>query len=114
MPAGTFNIIVEKGATFTKTLTLTDDSDNPVDLTNVTDARSQLRTRPQDTVAFDFDVSVDSDGTLGLVSWTMSAAVTKTIPAGKGSYDLEIQWADGTIQRLLEGTATVRENITRE
>lgn len=112
MPAANYNIVIDKGATFEKNLTIRDNANLPLDLTAVVSARSSLRTRPQDDTAYNFTVTV-SDAVNGEINWTMSATNTNLLPAGTNSYDLEIEWADGRVERLLMGTATVRPNITR-
>lgn len=107
MPAATRNIVIEKGATFSKTLSLIDGADQAVDLTDAT-AQAKFRQRAQDTDSVDFTVTIDTPETDGQITWGMTANTIATLPSGKGVYDLTVTYADGTSQRLLEGTVTVK------
>lgn len=132
MAAQTKNLYLEQGATFTRSFTyypadsveVDDDGDvtiigPPYDLTGCT-ARMQIRRRPGGTVL----LSLSSDGgtiTLGDAAGTveMSAAETLTtaIPFRprqyEAVYDLEIEFPDGRVDRVIEGAVTVSPDVTR-
>lgn len=112
--SGTFNITIEQGATFQKTLIYKDANGDAIDLTNVTEARAQIRpTKASETVE-DFTVEVDDDPTTGKIHWSMDATTTAGLTAPSTQYyDLEIEFSDGTVRRLLQGTATVDAEVTR-
>ena len=57
MSAGQYNITIEKGTTFSKTLTVKDEAGAVVDLTGAT-ARAKYRTRSQDDTSYPFTVTV--------------------------------------------------------
>ena len=111
MAAGKHNILIEQGATYSKTLTIKDTSGDPVNLTGKTFA-SKLRRRPTDTNAaatFTFTVLNAAAGT---VRWSMPATTTSGIVAEPHYYDLEM--TDGaTVTRLMEGTAFVPFEVTK-
>jgi hypothetical protein len=111
MAAGKHNILIEQGATFSKTLTLKDEHDAPINLTGKTFA-SKLRRRHTDTAAsatFTFTVI---NAALGTVRWSLTATQTAGILAEPHYYDLEM--TDGaTVTRLMEGTAFVNFEVTK-
>lgn len=115
MPAGKTDLYVEKGATFATTLTWRDVNNNPVDLTGYT-ARLQIR---RAAAAEDVLVGLTSGagltlgGAAGTIAVRIEATVTAAIPADAGVYDLELQAADGTVTRLVEGTVTFSPEVTR-
>ena len=47
------------------------------------------------------------------VSLTMSKTTTADLKPGKYLYDLLLEYPDGTIERILEGTVHVKKTITR-
>ena len=111
MAAGQYNIIIEKGTTFGKTLTVKDDVGDAVDLTGAS-ARAKFRTKAQDGSSYTFTMAV-TDAANGIISWDMDAATTTTLPSGKGVYDLEIVYSDASVDRILTGNVTVSEFINR-
>lgn len=114
MAAGTHNIVIEQGATFLRTLQILDSLDAPVNLSDVTVVRGQIRKTYSAPTSFAFSLSV-SNAALGLISWSMSAAVTETIPTSSIEsyvYDVELVRAD-SIERILQGTATIYPEVTR-
>lgn len=112
MAAGEYNIIIDKGATFAKTLTLRSANNDPMDLTDVAEVRASLRRSSNNDESWNFDFAIPTP-TSGQIEWSMSANTTDLLPGGNCLYDLELEWDNGTIDRLLMGTATVRFNITR-
>lgn len=114
MSAGIYNITIEEGATFQKQITYKDANGNVIDLTDVTDARAQMRPTIASGSSTAFTVAVDADPTTGIIHWSMSATTTAGLSAPSTQYyDLEIEFADGTVRRLLQGTVTVDPEVTR-
>lgn len=111
MAAGQHNIIIEKGATFSKTLIVKDSAGDVVDLTGATVA-GKFRSDKQEDTNFAFVFTIDTPAS-GNISWTMSDTVTATLPAGHGFYDINVTYSDNTVQRILEGTANVKEWVGR-
>lgn len=114
MAAGVYNITIEEGATFQKQITYKDANGNVIDLTDVTDARAQMRPTIASGSSVAFTVEVDADPTTGIIHWSMNATTTATLSAPSTQYyDLEIEFSDGTVRRLLQGTVTVDPEVTR-
>lgn len=111
MAAGKLNIVIEQGATFSKTLTIKDVDGDPINLTGRT-FRSQIRRRPTDTnPAATFTMAV-VNASAGTVSWQMSATTTAGIVPEPHYYDVEMQ-DNGVVTRLMEGTAFVNFEVTK-
>ena len=111
MAAGKHNILIEQGATYSKTLTIKDTNGVAINLTGKTFA-SKLRRRPTDTTAAATFTLTVINAAAGTVSWQMSATTTAGIVAEPHYYDLEM--TDGaTVTRLMEGTAFVNFEVTK-
>ena len=115
--AGKLNLTIEQGATFTKRLTWKAGSPSaPVDLSGCT-ARMQVRAKISDTAVL-LELTTENDGiTLGDEAGTIDLSVTAEQSAAitwkGGVYDLEIEFADGVVKRLVEGSITVSPEVTR-
>lgn len=106
------DITIQQGATFAKTLTITDDSDVAIDISNDT-FRGQVRKHYTATdIQASFTLAI-TDGPNGIVSWSISATDTAAMGHGKFYYDIEWVKADGNVVRLLEGIADTTPEVTR-
>lgn len=115
MAAGTHNITIEQGATFTLNLVWRDSNAALVNLTGYT-ARMQVRQKhTSDTAALSLTSEAGDivlGGALGTIVVTAAATVTDDIPFRSGVYDLEL--INGTVvTRLLQGVATITPEVTR-
>lgn len=133
MTAKTMDLLLEQGATFELDFTWADTStltgvevSIPKDLTDCK-ARMQLRAGYGKTVmvtATTENGRITLGGADGGVHVRLSAGVTDqcvlyhTATGLEGvrrraRYDLEVQWPDGTVDRVLEGRVLIHSNITR-
>ncbi len=115
MPAGTYNLVIEKGATFERTITWKDDAGNPVDLTGYT-ARMQIRetvTADPPVVSLTVGSGITLGGAAGTIQIVIDATTTAGIAASQGVYDLELEDGSGKVTRLLAGSVTFLEEVTR-
>jgi len=113
MAAGQLNILMEQGATFSRTLTVYSTGTTPLNLTGKT-LRGQLRKNLSDaTVAGTFVFTLANQTTSpGVATWIMAATDTALLPAQTLRYDVEL--VDGTtVTRILEGEAFVSGEVTR-
>jgi hypothetical protein len=62
------------------------------------------------STSYAFTVGLTS---IGVVSLSMSANTTSSIPAGRYLYDLEVQDQNGVVSRLVEGIVTVSPEVTK-
>lgn len=117
MSAGYHHFIIEQGATFGQTLTLKDSSDTVINLTGYASAEMDLRETPESSSEVLTLTTANSrialGGSAGTVTLTISAADTANLTAGDGVFDLEVVDGSSNIYRILEGTYSVRRNISR-
>lgn len=117
MAAGYHHFVIEQGATFNQTLTLKDSSGTVINLTGYTSGEMDLRENPEATSAIVTLTTANSGITLGGAAGTVTLLISSTntanLTAGDGVYDLEITSGNGVVTRLLEGTYSVRRNISR-
>ena len=111
MAAGTYNFILEQGATFNRILTLKENN-SAMNLTNYTVASKMRSTHDSSTVAGTFTCTI-SDATAGEITMQMTNSTTANIEEGMYVYDIEITNSAGTVTRILEGTVTVNPEVTR-
>ena len=117
MSAGYHHFIIEQGATFGQTLTLKDSSDTVINLTGYASAEMDLRETPESSSEVLTLTTANSrialGGSAGTVTLTISASDTANLTAGDGVFDLEVVDGSSNIYRVLEGTYSVRRNISR-
>lgn len=85
----------------------------PVDLTGAT-ARMQIRAGVGGALLLELTtenggLAITGPGTL---TRTLSATETAALTWTDGVYDLEVEYADGTVQRYLQGAVTVSREVT--
>lgn len=85
----------------------------PVDLTGAT-ARMQIRAGVGGALLL--ELTTENDGLAitgpGTLTRTLSAAQTAALAWTEAVYDLEVEYADGTVQRYLQGAVTVSREVT--
>ena len=111
MSAGTYNFILDQGATFTRQLTVKD-NDSAMDLTGYSVASKMRSTHDSSTVVGTFTCTI-SNATGGIITMSMTNSTTGAIEEGIYVYDLEMTSGGGVVTRLMEGTVTVNPEVTR-
>ena len=111
MSAGTYNFILEQGATFNRILTLKEDG-GVMNLTGYSVASLMRSTHDSSTVVGTFTCTV-SNATGGQITMTMTNSTTGAIEEGIYVYDIEIASGVGVVTRIMEGTVTVNPEVTR-
>lgn len=114
MTAGRYNIVVERGATFDRTLTWYTDlaQQVPKNLTGYT-AAMEIRKSPGETVILTLATGsgITLGGTLGTIAILITVTQTNALAAGRYRYDMLL--ISGTVKtRLFEGECEVRDKIT--
>ncbi|XXQ53890.1 hypothetical protein ACA040_002572 [Xenophilus aerolatus] len=117
MAAFKLKLSIDQGATFTRQVTWkTGKPATPVDLTGCI-ARMQIREAiesPEVLVSLTTaNGGITLGGAAGTVALRIEAAATAEFQWTAGVFDLEIEFADGTVRRLLAGTVTVSPEVTR-
>ena len=117
MAAGFHHFIIEQGATFQQVLTLKDSSGTLINLTVFTSGEMDLRANPESDTAIvtltTANGGITLGGSAGTVTLLISATNTANLTAQDGVYDLEITSGTGVVSRLLEGSFSIRRNISR-
>jgi hypothetical protein len=121
MIAGKYNILCEQGSTFSRVLLIeqptTEDPTvfEPYDLTDHTARMQVRRTIDSSTVLVSLTTEngrITIDGQTGQIGLFMSDVVTSAITSS-GVYDLEIIDDNGNVSRVIEGTFTLSQEVTR-
>ena len=117
MPAGKLKLPpIEKGATYTHTLTWKDSTNTPINLTGCT---AKLQARPDASSAIVLvELSTTNNRIVitpleGKIQLYISDEDTTTIQGLGGVYDLEIYHPNGYTTRLLEGKWSFKPEVTR-
>jgi len=112
MTAATYNLTIDQGSDFAIQLTLAENG-SAKDLTGYS-ARAQLRpTKASSTLSATFTCTV-TDASAGIVRMALGNSVSAALTAGIYYYDLEIFTSgDGVVTRLIEGQATINQEVTR-
>lgn len=104
------NLVIDQGATYSTSITITDDNDNIYNLTGYTGA-AQMRKHYTSSNATSFSVSLEAQ--TGVVTLSLTAGQTANLVAGRYVYDVEITSSSNVVSRILEGIVTVTPNVTR-
>ena len=111
MSAGTYNFILEQGATFNRILTLKE-NDSAMNLTGYSVASKMRSTHDSSTVVGTFTCTI-SDAANGKITMQMTNSTTAAIEEGIYVYDLEITASSGPVTRIMQGNVTVNPEVTR-
>lgn len=104
------NIVVDQGSTFNTTIDITDENDQPLNLSGYT-GQAQMRKHYTSSNAVSFGVLINSS--LGSIALSLSANTTIQITPGRYVYDVELTDSSGIVSRIVEGIVTVTPNVTR-
>lgn len=104
-------IVIEQGATFETTVSVTDVWNNAINLSNYT-TQSQMRKSYNATTSHTINTAVTNAG-LGEITLSIPAANTSILPAGRMLYDLKITSNTGIVTRVVEGIAVILPSVTR-
>jgi hypothetical protein len=115
-PAGTYNIVADQGATFSRQLTWNDSAGSAVNLTGYT-GRMQLRSYVEASGAAVFDFTTENGritlgGTAGTIILSAAATALGAVEAATYVYDLELV-SGSVVTRLVQGTFELRAEVTR-
>jgi alkyl hydroperoxide reductase subunit AhpC len=125
MAAGTYDILIEQGATFSIILSLKDENFVAIDLTGL-EFRGYVKKAFTDTTTeaeFSFEIlDQDEEETKGKVKVILSATETSAMTTNATGisrnittmvYDIESESVDGEVTRWLQGEAKVSPEVTK-
>jgi hypothetical protein len=116
MTPGKLNLTIYQGATFRRVVRLADDAGEAINLTGAV-ARMHIRATVDATdTLIELDDSngraVVTDAANGEITLMIADEDTGLLTDG-GVYDLEIEYSNGTVDRVLYGKATLSKEVTR-
>lgn len=104
------NLFIDAGSDFSVQITLENDDGTVMNLETFT-AYSQFRKSYTSSTAYSFTTTIDVEN--GVVTLSLPADYSSTIPPGRYLYDAELRNVGGTVIRFIEGVVTVSAEITR-
>ena len=105
------NIIIDQGATFSTFLNLTDDSNNPINLTGY-QAIGQMRQWYTSSTAINFNITIPQPNT-GNIYIALNANATANLIPGRYVYDIDTIGSTNVVTRVIEGIVTVTPEVTQ-
>tara|TARA_Y100000992_G_scaffold291011_1_gene247082 strand:- start:396 stop:728 length:333 start_codon:yes stop_codon:yes gene_type:complete len=104
------NIVIEQGADYSSSFTITNPDGSPYTIFN-NSAAATLKKHSASETSYTFTSEIDPDD--GQILLSMSNTLTSTIPPGRYFYDIVItNINDGYKSRVIEGMAMVTPGIT--
>lgn len=114
--AATYNFIADQGATFRRGLIKKDSYGRTIPLTGYT-VRMQIReTYESEDTLFDLTVgsgNITIQASRGVITITITDEEMTDVYPREYVYDIELVYPTGEVERLLMGTFTVRNEVTR-
>jgi hypothetical protein len=110
MAAGTFNITIEKRASFSFETTFTQTDGSALDLTNRT-LSGEIRRNFDNALEATFTIDKTNE-TGGIATISLTKAQTTALTDNACTYDLFADHTNGTSLKLLTGSVTIVKNIT--
>ena len=111
------NISIDQGADFARVLTLKSDAVTTINLTGYTFRGQAREAYDSKNAAFSFTLAIKNQGTnQGQVDWTLANSITTALKLSEAKvyvYDVEMVSPGGLVTRILEGTATVKPEVTK-
>jgi len=111
MAAGKHHITIEQGSTFSMTMSLDEPAGTNKNLTGWSFRGQIKKSAYADAPSANFTMS-NIDLPNGIFKATLSAATTAALDVGTEQYDIEMEYTDGTVVRLLQGRATIASGVT--
>tara|TARA_S200002703_G_scaffold145129_1_gene139298 strand:- start:3821 stop:4165 length:345 start_codon:yes stop_codon:yes gene_type:complete len=107
------NIVINQGVDFSQVFNLADSSNDSIDLTDYV-LTAQMRKHAGSSVSHNLNPTVVQPPTSGGVRITLTDVQTSALKPGRYVYDIIVtQNNDGPKTRVVEGSAIVREGVTR-
>jgi len=111
MAAGTQDLTIEKRASFSITLTIKNSDGSPFNLSGAS-LVSQIRVDSSNKLQADFITGLGAPATGGIATLSLTKDQTSNLSTAPSSYDLFVDNADGSSEKLLRGSVKIIENET--
>ncbi len=105
-------LTAEQGTDTTFQVDVVDANRNPRDLTGISVA-AKFRKQYNSNVVYEFEDSIATPATEGIINLHLDAAFTNTIDAGRYFYDVEITTVADTTERIVEGILEITPAVTQ-
>lgn len=105
------NFYVEAGASFSRSVTYTNEDGTLFDLTDYTAELQVRQTVSSTTAVLTVEPSIDVE--TAVISWAFTPEQTATLTASSYVYAMELTNEDGSVIRLIEGSLTVSPEVVR-
>jgi hypothetical protein len=105
------NIVINVGADFTQTFNLATSDNSALNLTGY-GVSSVMRKYSNSSTSYGFNVSI-ANSSQGIIQIGMATSVSSNIKPGRYIYDIVITDPFSIKNRVVEGTALVREGATK-
>ena len=106
------NLTVHTGTDFTQTFVFESEASNSaLDISNYTGS-GQLKRYDTSSKAADFTLDF-GQGATGRLTVSMTATTTADIKPGRYFYDIRLVSDLGVVEKVVEGTAIVKQSVTR-
>jgi hypothetical protein len=122
MEAGVYNITINRGATFTLSISWKDENNNPIDLAGYSAAAQGKPTYDSEEYIFYASSDLEEEDITGIIEFddnnigyfllTIEASETALISHRTGVWDLILTAPSGKVTRLLQGRVTVSDRVT--
>jgi hypothetical protein len=114
MPAAKYNLEIDQGATYSRTITIKNYSTKtPIDITSWT-FEAQIRESHEAASVIDSFTCTITDGVNGQMKIELNDTKTGDLDAKKiYVYDLEATRPDSTVLRIIEGSIIVSAEVTK-
>lgn len=107
------NITIDQGTTFSTNFDLTDENDDPIDLSAYTAEAQIRRWYTSVNAAATFTTNTGANAAAGTLTISLTAAQTANLEYGRYVYDVKVADASNTITRVIEGIVTVTPRVSR-
>jgi hypothetical protein len=110
------NLTIDKSATFSSDVFVTDTDGTAFDLTGYTAAAKMAKGYASTQTRVTLTTQINSDPTTGIITISLTADQTKNLDApARYVYDVEItKTSDSTVTRVIEGLITVSPDVTTD
>lgn len=108
------NIIIDQGATFISRVNITDENNDPLDITGCTASAEIRKWYSSLNPVATFATNTSVNASLGIMTMELTADQTANIEAGRYVYDIKLYNPTTNVSiRVVEGVATITPQVTR-
>lgn len=103
------NLTIDSGATFSTTLTLTDENGDHLTLNGYTGVANMKRWYTSSN-SIPFNVSINT--TASTITLEMDSSITANLYPGRYVYDVDLTDSSNAVSRIVEGVVTVTPSVS--